>query len=90
MGERDVRAKCFQSKGIVVIASFAASPHPAWDVSRTNGELRRWLFDAQSKLLPLFDHYQKKGRSPDPGGCAGTGELTIFPGAAARTLAARH
>ena len=67
---------------IVVIASFAGSPHhPAWYVNllknpvatvemgsekfqaratTTSGELRQRLFDAQSKLLPVFNDYQKK------------------------------
>jgi deazaflavin-dependent oxidoreductase (nitroreductase family) len=67
---------------IVVIASFAGSPHhPAWYINlvknpvvtveigsekfqaratTTSGELRQRLFDAQSKLLPVFNDYQKK------------------------------
>ena len=67
---------------IVVIASFAGSPHhPAWYVNlvknpvvtiemgsekfqaratSTSGELRQRLFDAQAKLLPMFNDYQKK------------------------------
>jgi deazaflavin-dependent oxidoreductase (nitroreductase family) len=67
---------------IVVIASFAGSPHhPAWYVNLvknpvvtieigrekfqaratpTSGELRQRLFEAQSKLLPVFNDYQKK------------------------------
>jgi deazaflavin-dependent oxidoreductase (nitroreductase family) len=67
---------------IVVIASFAGSPHhPAWygnlvknpvvtveigsekfqaRATSTSGELRRRLFEAQAKLLPVFGDYQKK------------------------------
>ena len=67
---------------IVVIASFAGSPHhPAWygnlvknpvvtveigsekfqaRATSTSGELRRRLFEAQAKLLPVFSDYQKK------------------------------
>jgi len=67
---------------IVVIASFAGSPHhPGWYVNLvknplvtieigtekfqaraipTSGELRQRLFDAQAKLLPVFNDYQKK------------------------------
>lgn len=67
---------------IVVIASFAGSPHhPTWYINllknpvvtvqmgnekfqaraiTTSGELRQRLFDAQSKLPPVFAEYQKK------------------------------
>jgi deazaflavin-dependent oxidoreductase (nitroreductase family) len=67
---------------IVVIASFAGSPHhPAWYVNlvknplvtvelggerfqaraiTTSGAERQRLFEAQAKLLPIFNDYQKK------------------------------